>query len=72
MQRLGNQKEWIIFWLGGKKSRGTSTDSIATTNNSPFFLSFDIIIGKEAQVVLVTFSQIMAPKMDEHIFYVKG
>ena len=28
---LGIQREWIRFWLGGKKSKDTSTGSISTT-----------------------------------------
>ena len=38
---------------------------------SPFFLSVDGMMGKEAQVVLTTLSRLMAAKMDEPISHVK-
>ena len=37
-----------------------------------FFISADEILGKEAQVVLITLSQLMAAKMEEPISHVKG
>ena len=39
---------------------------------SPFVLSVDEILGKEAQVVLATLSQLMTEKIEEHIFHIKG
>ena len=38
----------------------------------PFFLSVDGMSGKEAQVVLDNLSQLMAGKMEEPIYHVKG
>ena len=39
---------------------------------SPFVLSVDGMLGKDAQVVLTTLSQLMAPKTEEQILHVKS
>ena len=52
----------------------TSTGGTDTSNGKkiPFLFSVYGILGKDAQVILATFSQPMAAKMEEPIFYIKG
>ena len=38
---------------------------------NPFFLSVDVMLGKEALVVLMNLSQLMTEKMDEPILHVQ-
>ena len=66
--------QWRRSWLNGKHSRRTSTIKNATTNGifSTFFLSVDVMLGREARDILAQLSQIMAAKMDEPILHMRG
>ena len=57
MQILVFRQEWIGFWQVGRKPRRKNMGKLAMTNVeifSPFVLSVDIIMGKDALVVLAT------------------
>ena len=75
MHRPKIKREWIRVCLGRKKLRKTSTVGTAISNRnifSPFVLSVYGELGKKAQVVLATLSQLMAAKMEEPILHVNG
>ena len=57
----------LLDWWENK--RRTKTASIATSNGifSPFVLSFDDMLGKEALVVLANLSRLIAAKLEEPI-----
>ena len=76
-----------IFWRGDMEARGNGWAFVSAVKinkykhgknfhekrkNSLFVLLFDGMTIKEAQVVLATFNQLMAAKMDEPILHVKG
>ena len=56
----------------GEKIIRIITVSTATSNgkNSPFVISVDKILGREALVVLANLNQLMAEKNDEPILHV--
>ena len=62
----------LLDWWENK--RRTKTASIATSNGifSPFVLSFDDMLGKEALVVLANLSRLIAAKLEEPISNVWG
>ena len=73
-QIIGIQREWISCCIGGKNQEGQTQEGLLRPKEcfSPFVLSVDGIMGKEALVVLTTSSRPMAAKMDEPIFHITG
>ena len=59
-------------WETIKKDKHGKHCNNQRKHSSPFSLSSDGIIGREAQVVLVKLSHITAAKLDEPITHVQG
>ena len=74
-QRLGRQREWIIFftqWEKLKKDNHSHNYHDRQKHFPQYLLLVDGIMGKEDQFLLATLSQLMAAKIDEFILYFAG
>ena len=62
----------LAGWEKQKKDKHGKACYYQPRHFSPIFINFYEKIGNEELVVLATFSQLMAAKMDEPIFHVRG
>ena len=66
--------QWQCSWIGEKISIEISMVSTVTTNGkfSPFVLSIDGILGREALVVIAQLSRTMTEKREKPILHLRG
>ena len=62
----------LAGWEKTKKDKHGQACYDQQRHFSPFFLSVDGMMGKEALVILATLSRLMAAKLDEPILHVTG
>ena len=71
MRAPTGRSQWVSSWLVIRKKIKINMVSIARkTNKSPFSLSLDGILGKEALVVLMSVIQLMVTKIEEPLSHV--